>query len=393
MEEQIRALGGIAQAGPGAVAPQAGERGLVLITGGAGYIGSALVRRLLAAGYRVRVLDCLLYGDWAIRGALAASAFELVVGDMRDWEDVTRAITGVDAVIHLGAIVGDQACALDETFTIETNFEATYTIAAACRAAGVPRMLLASTCSVYGASDDILDERSSLNPVSLYAESKIAAEQVLLGLGDENFAPVVLRLATAYGEGHRPRFDLVVNLLSAKAIAEGQFTIFGGDQWRPFVHVNDIGLAFQLALEAPREVVAGEIFNVGSNDQNHRLSEVGEIVQELVPSATALTNDLITDRRNYHVRFDKIRDQLGFAPTRSLRDGILAIKAQLEDGTVLDYRDYRYNNSNSLAQILPEIRKPMDIALARTWHDARQAFQQISADDGTLPSAVVAGDD
>lgn len=327
-------------------------RGTVLVTGGAGYIGSILVRRLVERGYRVRVLDRLMYGDSAIRALYGDDRLEMIVGDFRDRAVVMEAIAGVDAVLHLGAIVGDPACAINEDFTIRTNFDATRMLAEVCKQTGVRRFIFASTCSVYGASDDMLDESAALNPVSLYANTKIAAERALLKMRDMAFAPVILRFATAYGHSYRPRFDLVVNLLTAKAVTDGQITIHGGEQWRPFVHVDDIARACILAMEAPEEKVAGETFNVGSDEQNHRLSELGAIIQRLVPRAEVITNDLITDRRNYYVQFAKIRETLGFMPEHTLAESVLEMKEALEDGTVVNWKDRYHNNHQYLNQIV-----------------------------------------
>jgi len=327
----------------------------VLVTGAAGYIGSILVRRLLDRGYHVRVLDCLMYGDDAIRDILSHPQLEMVVADFRDRMVVARAVQDVSAVIHLGAIVGDPACAIDEDFTIGTNFEATRIIADAAKQAGVGRFVFGSTCSVYGASTETLDETSVLNPVSLYANTKIAAERVLLDMRDATFAPVIMRFATAYGHSYRPRYDLAVNVMTAKAVTGGQITIHGGDQWRPFVHVDDIARALVLALEAPIATVAGETFNVGSDEQNHQLKEVGEIIQRLIPHATVLTNDLVTDKRNYYVQFTKIREALGFTPLHTLVESIVEMKGALDTGEVLDYRDRRYNNHQFLSQIVHEV--------------------------------------
>ncbi|MCA1668661.1 MAG: NAD(P)-dependent oxidoreductase [Thermomicrobia bacterium] len=315
-------------------------------------MGSILVRRLLERGYHVRVLDRLMYGDDAIRDILGHPHLELVVADFRDHAVVARAMQGASVVIHLGAIVGDPACAIDEDFTIGTNFEATRIIAAAAKRAGIRRMIFGSTCSVYGASEEMLDETSALNPVSLYANTKIAAERALLDLADADFAPVIMRFATAYGHSYRPRYDLAVNVMTAKAVTEGQITIHGGDQWRPFVHVDDIARALVLALEAPIAAVAGETFNVGSDAQNHQLREVGEIIQRLIPHADVLTNDLVTDKRNYYVHFTKIRETLGFMPIHTLEASIIEMKEALDNRVVRDYRDRRYNNHQFLSQIV-----------------------------------------
>jgi nucleoside-diphosphate-sugar epimerase len=327
----------------------------VLVTGAAGYIGSILVRRLLDRGYHVRVLDRLMYGDDAIRDIFSHPCLEMVVADFRDRMVVARAMRGVSAVIHLGAIVGDPACAIDEAFTIGTNFEATRIIASAAKQEGVGRMIFGSTCSVYGASEEMLDETSPLNPVSLYANTKIAAERALLDMRDADFAPVIMRFATAYGHSYRPRYDLAVNVMTAKAVTEGEIMIHGGDQWRPFVHVDDIARALVLALEAPVKTVAGETFNVGSDEQNHQLKEVGAIIQRLIPRAEVLTNDLVTDKRNYYVHFTKIREALGFTPCHTLEESIREMKEALDTGEVRNYRDRRYNNHQFLSQIVGEV--------------------------------------
>lgn len=327
----------------------------ILVTGAAGYIGSLLVRRLLDLGYRVRVLDRLMYGDDAIRDVLHHPRMEMIIADFRDRAVVAHAVAGANAVIHLGAIVGDPACAIDEGFTIDTNFEATCIIANAAKQAGIRRFIFGSTCSVYGASEETLDEHSALNPVSLYANTKIAAERALLDLCDDGFAPVIMRFATAYGHSYRPRYDLAVNVMTAKAVREGQITIHGGEQWRPFVHVDDIARALILALEAPVEKVSGQTFNVGSDEQNHQLKEVGAIIQRLIPRAEVRTNDLVVDKRNYYVRFTKIREMLGFTPIHTLEGSIVEMKQALETGRVMDYRDRRYNNHQYLCQIITDV--------------------------------------
>lgn len=328
------------------------RKGTVLVTGGAGYIGSSLVRRLLKQGYRVRVLDRMLYGSYAIQDLLDHPQLELFTADFRHSAMAAHAVKGADAVVHLGAIVGDPACALDVNFTNETNVEGSLILADLCKVYGVPRFLFASSCSVYGASDQPLDERSALSPISLYAETKIQVEQALLRMQDVKFAPVILRFATAFGHSRRPRFDLVVNLLTAKALMEGRITIHGGDQWRPFIHIDDIGRAIVRALEAPVQNVAGEIFNVGSSEQNHQMANLGFLIQEAIPTAQIVTSESIIDKRNYYVCFDKIRTVLDFTTVHDLPSSIQRLKWALESGAVGDYRDIRYDNYRFLSNIL-----------------------------------------
>jgi nucleoside-diphosphate-sugar epimerase len=316
----------------------------VLVVGGAGYIGSILVRELLSRGYHVRLLDTLLYGGDPIAELCGHPRFELIEGDFRHVETVVGAMQDVQAVIHLGAIVGDRACAIDEDLTLQVNLVATKMIAQVARGFGTKRFLFASTYSVYGAQEQMVDERSALNPVSLYARTKIAAEGFLLSLSDARFSPVILRLATVYGMSFRPRFDLVVNLLAARAAAEKRIVIIEGDQWRSFVHVRDVADAFLLCLEASPAEVRPQIFNVGSSTHNLRLSQLGDLVKQAVPDVTVSHKDRIEDRRSCRVRFDRIERRLGFRPRRSLMHGILEIKYAIESGQVADRQDKRYNN-------------------------------------------------
>ncbi len=232
----------------------------ILVIGGAGYIGSALLPLLLEREYEVRLLDLLLYGIEPIEEHINHPKLELLQEDFRSIDKVVEAMRGVDAVIHLGGIVGDPACALDEKLTIDINIMATRMIAEVAKGSGVRTFIFASTCSVYGANDQMLDEKSELNPVSLYARSKIASERVLLNMADENFSPVILRLSTIYGLSGRTRFDLVVNLLTAKAFVDGEITIYGGNQWRPFLHVEDAAKAISTVIDAPIGMVRSEIF-------------------------------------------------------------------------------------------------------------------------------------
>lgn len=325
--------------------------GTVLVIGGAGYIGSALLPRLLDTHDRVRVLDVFMYGKETIAPYLDHPKLEIVEADYRKLDKLVTAMQGVDTIIHLGGLVGDPACAWNEALTVEVNLTFTRVIAEIAKASGVKRFVFASTCSVYGASDEILDEESALNPVSLYARSKIGSERVLRRLMSPEFAVTILRFGTIYGFSGRTRFDLVVNLLTAKAHFDGVITVFGGDQWRPFVHVEDAAKAVATVVNSPVPLVAGRIFNVGSEEQNATLGEVGQIVNRLVPTATYLDSGQDGDRRNYRVSFWRIREELGFKPEWTLEAGIRQVLDAMKAGSVVDYRDPRYSNVASLREL------------------------------------------
>src|SRR5438876_3350436 len=256
----------------------------ILVVGGAGYLGSALVPMLLEQGYRVRVLDSLLFGRASLEPVEKDPNFELLVGDVRDIQAVVQAVKGCDAVIHLAAIVGDPACEENRHLATEINRAATSMLIDVGRGYGIQRFLFASTCSVYGASDYLMDEHAQVGPISLYAQTKVDSERLLLNAKCAVFHPTILRLATLFGMSPRPRFDLVVNLLTARAIRMGKITIFNGEQWRPFMNVYDAARAFVVCLEANLDVVSGEIFNAGSYGLNHRLSEIAESISKIIPA-------------------------------------------------------------------------------------------------------------
>lgn len=316
----------------------------ILVIGGAGYIGSVLVRKLINSEFKVKVMDILLYGDESIKELYDNKNFEFMRGDCRNMQDVICALDGVDAVVHMGEIVGDPACSLNPDFTIEVNFMATKTLAEACSYSGINRFVFASSCSVYGVNDNELDEESELNPVSLYARCKVESEKAILSIKDEYFNPVILRLATVYGFSYRPRFDLVINLLTAKAVTEKKIKIFGGEQWRPFVSVNDVSEAVICALKAEDKIINREIFNVGSNEQNYRLSEVGDLIKKAIPDVDIEVKKDVVDKRNYKVRFDKINKYLGFVCRKKTLDEIIVMKDNISKTANINIEDSKFSN-------------------------------------------------
>lgn len=343
------------------------RRRRIVVIGGGGFVGSVIIPKLLERDYNVTVLDAFLYGTESVASPVDRRRVRLVRGDIRNVESVVRGCKGADAIIHLGGLVGDPSCAHDAVLTLEINLKATALIAEVARGLGIPRMVFASTCAVYGASDERLDESSPPAPVSVYAQSKAESEHLLMRGADDRFSTTSLRFGTFYGLSPRPRFDLVVNLLTAKAVSEGSISIFGGSQWRPFIHVDDGAEAIIASLEAPLEVVRGQVFNVGSDDQNHTLSQIAELIEQLVPGVEIAYEQQAETEPNYLVSFEKIRRELGFLPRRTLVEGILEIKAAIEGESVDDYREGKYNNHKSLtsgkaAQILDRLASPVSVA-------------------------------
>jgi len=320
------------------------EREIVLVVGGAGFLGSALIPLLLKRGHRVRVLDSLLFGKESLRAIANHPNFELMPGDVRDIRVMVQAMKGCHSVIHLAAIVGDPACEENRHLAAEVNRAATRMLIDVSQGYGIQRFLFASTCSVYGASEFLMDEHSQVAPVSLYAQTKIDSEGLLLEARSAEFHPTILRLATLFGLSPRPRFDLVVNFLTARAIRTGKITIFNGEQWRPFMHVRDAARAFVVCLEAPNlDVISGEVFNAGSSGLNHRLSEVGSAVARVVPTVDVERVDN-EDLRNYRVTFAKIQTALGFECERSLELGIREIADMVRASPVADFSTEMFNN-------------------------------------------------
>lgn len=322
--------------------PMTTER--ILVVGGAGYLGSALVPMLLNHGYSVRVLDSLLFGNESLKTVEKHPNFELVQGDVRDIQSVVQSMKGIDTVIHLAAIVGDPACEENPQLAAEINRAATRMLVDVSRGHGVRRFLFASTCSVYGASDFLMDEHAQVAPISLYAQTKLDSESILLDSESADFHPTILRLATLFGSSPRPRYDLVVNLLTMRAVCMGKITIFNGEQWRPFMHVHDAARAFVAALEVnDPEIVAGEIFNAGSYGLNHRLSEIAEFISRIVP-AVAIERIENEDRRNYRVSFDKIHTRLKFTCVRGIEEGIREMAEAVRRSPVEDFSAEVFNN-------------------------------------------------
>jgi len=316
------------------------SHGRILVTGGAGYLGSVLVDDLLRGGRPVRALDALIVGDGrSLLHLWGRPGFEFVRGDVRDADVRASALADVEAVVHLAAVVGDPACARDPDRAREINLAATGALVSEAAAAGVDRFVFASTCSNYGKMHDgdaVATEEWELRPVSLYAETKVAAEIDVLAHSTAGIATICLRFATVYGVSPRMRFDLTVNEFARDAFVNRELLVYGEQFWRPYVHVRDAAQAVSTVLEAPTDQVQGEVFNVGNSSQNFRKQDLVELLLERVPDALVERVAKQEDPRDYRVGFDKIESQLGYATTRTVPGGIDELIALLGSGAISD---------------------------------------------------------
>jgi nucleoside-diphosphate-sugar epimerase len=310
------------------------------------------VRHLLDIGYRVTVFDKLLYGDASLADLRGHPAVRVVEGDTRRIDDLMGALWQADAVVHLAELVGDPLCARDPQKTFEINCLASASVARACAALQIKRFIYISSCSVYGSSldpDAVLDERSPLSPVSLYARLKIAAEHHVLDAASDALSPIIFRLGTVFGMSRRPRFDLVVNTFTAQAVQDGVLRVFGGDQWRPHVHVTDVARAIAAGLAAPLDRVACESFNIVG--ENTTVDELADMVAEVVGNCRVTHVPQDVDKRNYRVSGAKAEQLLGFRPRVSVREGIAEIAGVLRSGEIPSYTDLRYSNLSAFSGV------------------------------------------
>ena len=309
----------------------------VLITGGAGYVGSSLVPVLLRAGHQVTVVDRFYFGEGSLAEPVRqyGSRLRLVRADVRRVS--ASVFEGIDALVDLAGISNDPACELDPNLTTSVNLEGAVRVARLAREGGASRIVFASSCSVYGQGVELaLSERAPLRPVSLYAKCKAQAESRLLSFGKQSgIAVTVLRFATIFGVSPRMRFDLAVNVMTKNAYVTRRIVVDGGGrQWRPFVHVLDVAESIARTLSAPVDLVGGEVFNVGANENNVQILDLTHRVRDVIGGTEIAFGDSDPDLRSYNVSFERIRRVLDFKPCRTIEQGIVEIVEALREGRI-----------------------------------------------------------
>jgi nucleoside-diphosphate-sugar epimerase len=320
----------------------------VYVTGGAGYVGAMLVPRLLELGHSVTVLDLMLYGDDVID---PHPRLEMVAGDMRDRAMLAHTLPGHDTVIHLACISNDPSFELDPSLGKSINLDAFRPLVEASRDAGVRRFVYASSSSVYGVKDEpSVTEDMTLEPLTDYSKFKADCERILAEYQSPTFTTVTIRPATVCGYSRRQRLDVVVNILSNLAYHNRKISVFGGAQLRPNIHMDDMVDAYVAILDAPDEVIAGQIFNAGYENQS--VEELAMMVKDVMGDDVELVRTPTNDNRSYHISSERIRRVLGFAPTHTIRDAIVDMKRAFDEGLLPDsLTDERYFNIKRMQSV------------------------------------------
>lgn len=305
----------------------------ILVTGGAGYVGAVLVPRLLEQGYQVKVLDLYIYGEQVLSAVGDHPGLEQIKGDIRNWDLIERVLPGCDAVIHLACISNDPSFDLDPGLGKSINYDAFFGLVAVAKASGVRRFVYASSSSVYGIKEDEnVTEELALEPLTDYSKYKALCEEVLLKEREPGFTTLILRPATVCGYSPRLRLDLTVNILTNHAINNGRITVFGGQQKRPNIHIEDVAELYVRSLEWPDEAIDGRIFNAGY--ENHRVMEIAEMVRRVVRRNVEIVVTPTDDHRSYHISSEKIRRELGFVPQHTIEDAVRDLVLAFDAGKI-----------------------------------------------------------
>jgi nucleoside-diphosphate-sugar epimerase len=322
----------------------------ILVIGGLGYIGSILIKDLLKLNYHVNILDINYYGCHLDKKTMLSPKLKIFYGDCDNKKILDKAMNECSDVIHLGEIVGDPAVNIDQNFSIKNNFENTVFVMSECIKKKINKFIFASSCSVYGNVAYECNEKSKLNPVSLYAKCKRECEKSILAFKSKECCPVILRLSTVYGDSPRKRFDLVANRFVIMAIKKIKISLFGASSWRPFISVNDVSRVLIKVLNAENKIVRNQIFNVGGNKENYRIMDIINTIKKYIPINYEFSKK-IEDKRNYKVSFKKIKKVLKFVPKDNLKKIILYLIKKYKK-TDINEKNINYYNDKKIYKIL-----------------------------------------
>ncbi len=315
----------------------------VLVTGGAGYVGSNLVPKLLKAGYEVTVVDLYLYGDDVLEAVKGHPGLTEVKADIRDAAMLERELAGMDAVIHLACISNDPSYELNPDLGKSINYDAFLSLVTIAKGKGVRRFLYASSSSVYGIKEGEVTEDLPLDPLTDYSKFKALCEEFLNAQADDTFIVTTIRPSTVCGYAPRLRLDLTVNILTNHALNNGKITVFGGTQKRPNLHIEDMADVYLFLLKQPEGKIQKKIYNVGY--QNYTVMQIAEMVRDTLGSNVEIVVTPSNDLRSYHVNSDKIKNELGFVPQHTIQEAILDLRGAFDKGLVPDsMTDIRYYN-------------------------------------------------
>ena len=329
----------------------------ILITGGAGYVGSYLISEALKNKFKVRCIDLLIYGEESLKNFHKNKNFEFYHGDIRNEKDLEKSLQNVDCVIHLASIVGDKPCQVAPNSAYQINYEGTIKLAELAKKKNIKKFIFASTCSNYGISDinSYATEETKLNPASFYAETKIDCEKFMEDIADENFATISLRFATAFGLSFRTRFDLTVNSFAYEAVTENKLYVFAAETWRPYIHVADMAQIIINLIHSEKIVGGNKVFNAGFTKQNHTKKELLIMLKKILPNLLieSISNE---DPRNYKVSFKKLENFLKVDPTISVKAGFNEIIKSLKSNKEL-HNEFRNNNLESITKLFAKKEK------------------------------------
>ncbi len=315
----------------------------ILVTGGAGYVGCVLVPKILQKGYNVIVVDTMWYGEEGLNKVKDDDNLEIIKGDIRDKLLLDKVTKKSDIVVHLASISNDPSFDLNPDLGKQTNYDAVINLVKSSKKNAVERFIYASTGAVYGVKDDPkVTEDLKLNPLTDYAKYKALGEKILFDEVDDNFVGTTIRSATVCGYSPRQRLDLVVNILAAHAINNRVITVFGGEQKRPNIHIDDATNCYMKLIEADSDKINGEVFNIGT--ENHKVMELAIMIKDIIGDDVEINRKDVIDQRSYHLSAEKIRKTLGFVNKKTVKDAVIDLENAFEEDKIPNWKDIKYYN-------------------------------------------------